>query len=190
MTTTATSLARACSAQTHVATPLGRLLLARTAHGLAGAWFEGQRHHPPAFGAPFDDADALLCDAAAQLTDYFAGARTTFDVACDLHGTAFQRAVWDALRAIPAGVTRTYADVARSVGAPAAVRAVGAAIGRNPISIIVPCHRVVGSDGSLTGYAGGTDRKAALLALERAGTTLPAPGRGRRRMRAPEQARA
>jgi methylated-DNA-[protein]-cysteine S-methyltransferase len=173
--TTAASLARACTAQARIDTPLGPLLLARTAHGLAGAWFDGQRHHPPAFAAPFDEHDALLADAAAQLAAYFAGERADVDVPCDLHGTDFQRAVWDVLRTIPPGATRTYADIARRVGAPAASRAVGAAIGRNPLSIVVPCHRVVGSDGSLTGYAGGTDRKAALLALEREGPAMRAP---------------
>jgi methylated-DNA-[protein]-cysteine S-methyltransferase len=184
--TTAASLARACTAQARTDTPLGALLLARTARGLAGAWFDGQRHHPPAFDAPFDDHDALLAEAAAQLAAYFAGERAEVEVPCDLHGTDFQRAVWDALRAIPPGVTCTYAEVARRVGAPAAVRAVGAAVGRNPISIVVPCHRVVGSDGSLTGYAGGTDRKAALLALERGRVEV----RGRERATMKARARA
>jgi len=168
MTTATDALRHACTAQARIDTPLGPLLLARTARGLAGAWFEGQRHHPPAFDAPFDADDECLAEADAQIAAYFAGDATAFDMPRDLLGTAFQRAVWDALLAIPHGSTRTYADVARTIGAPSAVRAVGAAVGRNPLSIVVPCHRVVGSDGSLTGYAGGTDRKAALLALERA----------------------
>ena len=168
MTTATDALRHACTAQARIDTPLGPLLLARTARGLAGAWFEGQRHHPPAFDAPFEPDDECLAEAAAQLAAYFAGDATAFDMPCDMLGTPFQRAVWDALLAIPHGSTRTYADIARTIGAPSAVRAVGAAVGRNPLSIVVPCHRVVGSDGSLTGYAGGTDRKAALLALERA----------------------
>ena len=168
MTTATDAIRHACTAQARIETPLGPLLLARTKRGLAGAWFEGQRHHPPVFDAPFDADDECLAAAAAQLAAYFHGEATTFDVPCDMLGTPFQRAVWDALLAIPHGSTCTYADIARTIGAPAAVRAVGAAVGRNPLSIVVPCHRVVGSDGSLTGYAGGTDRKAALLALERA----------------------
>ena len=160
------AIARACTAQAVVDTPLGPLLLARTRAGLAGAWFEGQRHHPPEFDAPHDPKDPLLADAARQIERYFAGTLEAFEIEYDLLGTPFQRAVWDQLRAIPAGRTRSYGDVARAVGRPVAVRAVGAAVGRIPVSIMVPCHRVVGSDGSLTGYAGGIERKAALLRLE------------------------
>ena len=166
MTSALAAIGRACTAQAHVATPLGPLLLVRTRAGLAGAWFDGQRHHPPAYDAPLHPDDALLAQAAAQLERYFEGGEAAFDVALDLVGSPFQRAVWLALLAIPRGRTRSYADIARSVGAPAAVRAVGAAVGRNPLSIVVPCHRVLGSDGTLTGYAGGLDRKAALLRLE------------------------
>jgi methylated-DNA-[protein]-cysteine S-methyltransferase len=166
MTSALAAIGRACTAQAHVATPLGPLLLVRTRAGLAGAWFAGQRHHPPAYEAPLRPDDALLAQAAAELDRYFEGDGATFDVALDLVGSDFQRAVWRALLAIPRGRTRSYADIARSVGAPAAVRAVGAAVGRNPLSILVPCHRVLGSDGTLTGYAGGLDRKAALLRLE------------------------
>ena len=156
----------ACTAQCSVNSPLGPVLLARTAKGLAGAWFEGQKHHPGVLAAPVLPDDPLLETAAAQLQRYFAGKATSFDLPLDLLGTAFQQAVWQALLAIPPGSTRSYGDIARSVAAASAVRAVGGAVGRNPVSVIVPCHRVVGSDSSLTGYAGGTDRKLALLKLE------------------------
>ena len=166
MTTSTDILRTACSAQTVIATPLGPLLLARTPSGLAGAWFEGQRHHPPQFDAPHVAGDPLLERVADQLERYFAGSLQAFDIPIDLQGTTFQRAVWKALIEIGAGTTKTYGDIAREIGQPIAVRAVGAAVGRNPVSILVPCHRVIGSDGSLTGYAGGIDRKVALLRLE------------------------
>jgi methylated-DNA-[protein]-cysteine S-methyltransferase len=166
MTYATDMLRHTCSAQTVIPTPLGRLLLARTPGGLAGAWFEGQRHHPPQFDAPHVAGDALLDRVADQLERYFAGSLQAFDVPFDLQGTAFQRAVWGALLAIDSGTTKTNGDIARAIGQPVAVRAVGAAVGRNPVSILVPCHRVIGSDGSLTGYAGGIDRKVALLRLE------------------------
>jgi methylated-DNA-[protein]-cysteine S-methyltransferase len=161
------SVRRACTAQKRWRSPLGVLLLARTEHGLAGAWFEGQRHHPPALDAPEADAgDALLDGAIGQLERYFAGDRHPFGIPLDLHGSPFQRAVWNALLGIAAGSTKSYGDIASAIGRPAAVRAVGAAVGRNPVSILVPCHRVIGADGSLTGYAGGLQRKLALLQLE------------------------
>ncbi|WP_280150976.1 methylated-DNA--[protein]-cysteine S-methyltransferase [Piscinibacter sp. XHJ-5] len=157
---------RRCTAQATIATPLGALLLARTADGLAGAWFEGQKYHAGALDAPQCPDDRLLRAAADQLEAYFAGRSSRFDVPLDLHGTDFQRNVWRQLLAIVPGQTCSYLDVARRVGSPGAVRAVGAAVGKNPLSIIVPCHRVVGSGGALTGYAGGLHRKRALLALE------------------------
>ena len=166
MTYATDSIRTACTAQVVFQTPLGPLLLARTAHGLAGAWFEGQRHHPPVIDAPHVEGDALLGRVAEQLHAYFDGARDHFDLPLDLQGTPFQRAVWAALLAIGPGATRSYGDIARALGRPVAMRAVGSAVGRNPVSIIVPCHRVIGSDGSLTGYAGGLDRKIALLRLE------------------------
>ena len=166
MTTSTDILRSACSAQTVIATPLGRLLLARTPRGLAGAWFEGQRHHPPQLDAPDVSNDPLLNRVADQLERYFAGSLHAFDIPFDLQGTDFQRAVWKALLAIDVGTTRSYSDIAREIGKPVAVRAVGAAVGRNPVSILVPCHRVIGSDGALTGYAGGIDRKVALLRIE------------------------
>lgn len=159
-------LAAACTAQLHIDTPLGPMLLARTAKGLAGAWFAGQKDYPVAIDAPEVPRDALLAQAAAQFAEYFAGRRKTFDIALDLHGTPFQRSVWNALLAIECGRTSSYGAVARAIGRPRAVRAVGAAVGRNPVAVIVPCHRVMGSDGSLTGYAGGLPRKVALLGIE------------------------
>ena len=160
------AIQRNATAQTIIDTPLGPVLLVRTADGLAGAWFEGQKHHPGELAAPHVDDDPLLVRAAAQLRAYFDGAAETFDVPLDLQGSTFQRSVWAALLAIDSGATRSYGDIARAIGAPQAVRAVGSAVGRNPVSVIVPCHRVVGSGGALTGYAGGLDRKRALLALE------------------------
>ena len=155
----------------HVDSPLGGVTLAATDEGLAGLWFDQQRHLPDMSDWQTDDIDnphPVLRAAAAQLQDYFAGTRAHFDLPLDLsHGTVFQQAVWQALREIPAGATTSYGALSRHVGSPSAVRAVGAAVGRNPISVIVPCHRVLGVNGSLTGYAGGLDRKTALLALER-----------------------
>lgn len=168
MTSATDAIQDRCTAQSRIATPLGPLLLARTKSGLAGAWFAGQTHHPSAIDAPERDDDSLLADAASQLRAYFAGERSSFDLALDLHGTPFQRSVWAELLRIEPGATRSYGAIAGRLGMPAASRAVGAAVGRNPVSIIVPCHRVVGSTGSLTGYAGGLERKTALLRLESA----------------------
>ncbi|WP_345061784.1 methylated-DNA--[protein]-cysteine S-methyltransferase [Acidovorax lacteus] len=157
---------------TVVPSPLGRLTLAASATGLAGVWFDGQRHLPPALAAqptawPRDDAHPLLQAAAAQLQAYWRGQVRSFDLPLDLSaGTPFQRAVWHALRQVPYGGTVRYGDLARQLGQPRAVRALGAAVGRNPLSVVVPCHRVVGVGGALTGYAGGLERKQALLQLE------------------------
>lgn len=153
------------AAQARLDTPLGPMTAAATDQGLAGLWFDGQAHHPGALDAPVDRSQRWIDAAARALTAYFAGEDMP-PVALDLHGTPFQRAVWQALRALPAGRTSTYAEIAARAGAPAAARAAGAAIGRNPVSILVPCHRVVGGDGSLTGYAGGLERKRALLGHE------------------------
>lgn len=154
------------TAQTHWSSPLGGMRLARTTDGLAGLWFDGQRHHPGPLPVPEAPDDPLLRAVIDHLQACLAGRQPPFTLPLDLHGTPFQRAVWQALRAIAPGRTRTYGEIAEAIGAPAAVRAVGAAVGRNPVSVIVPCHRVLGRDGSLTGYAGGLDRKRALLALE------------------------
>ena len=147
--------------------PLGPMRLAATASGLAGAWFEGQRHWPNTEGWRETPDDPVLRDAQAQLIAYYGGQRDSFSLTLDLQrGTAFQQSVWRALQAIPRGATCSYRQLSEAVGRPLAVRAVGAAVGRNPLSVIVPCHRVLGSDGSLTGYAGGLPRKEALLTLE------------------------
>ena len=151
----------------HYETPLGTMLLAATERGLAGAWFLGQKHGPDARGWREDASHPVLRAAMQQLGEYFVGRRSAFDLPLDLQaGTAFQQSVWQALCAIPPGATTSYRELGRRVGRPEAARAIGAAVGRNPVSIVVPCHRVVGSDGALTGYAGGLERKTALLALE------------------------
>ncbi len=153
--------------QTRYASPLGPMIVAATAHGLAGLWFEGQKHLPDTHTWPQQPGHPVLRQAVAQLAEYFAGQRTRFDLPLDLQGgTAFQKAVWTALLGIPAGQTVSYGAISQRIGKPAAVRAVGAAVGRNPVSVVVPCHRVLGGDGALTGYAGGLDRKTALLRLE------------------------
>lgn len=147
--------------------PMGEMLLGATARGIAGIWFVGQRHGPDASRWREDPTHPLLRRAAAQLDEYFAGRRTSFDLPLDLlAGTAFQQSVWRALLEIPAGATTSYGELGKRIGKPDASRAVGAAVGRNPVSIVVPCHRVVGHGGALTGYAGGLDRKSALLKLE------------------------
>ncbi len=149
-----------------VQSDLGEILLARTSAGLGGLWFSGQKNHPGKLSAPESHQDDVLLQAGEQLRAYFAGRRSGFEVTLDLIGTPFQKSVWSALLAIAPGQTCSYTDIAQQVGRPQAVRAVGAAVGKNPVSVIVPCHRVVGARGDLTGYAGGLDRKAALLALE------------------------
>jgi methylated-DNA-[protein]-cysteine S-methyltransferase len=149
--------------------PLGEVLLGFDDAALLGLWFRGQKDEPTVGeGWVRHDAHPVGVDAVARVARYFDGVVEPFDLPIRLRGTPFQLAVWEALRAIPRGETIAYAELARRVGAPAAVRAVGAAVGRNPVSIFVPCHRVVGSDGSLTGYAGGLPRKTHLLRLERA----------------------
>lgn len=154
--------------QTHYDSPLGRILLAATPTGLAGLWFDGQRHQPDPGAWPVAPAHPVLQEAQAQLAAYFAGTRNRFDLPLDLgHGTAFQQSVWRALLQTPYGATLSYGALAAAIGKPSAVRAVGAAVGRNPVSIIVPCHRVLGAHGALTGYAGGLERKTALLQGER-----------------------
>jgi methylated-DNA-[protein]-cysteine S-methyltransferase len=151
----------------HIDTTFGGVRLAATDAGLAGLWFDAQRHSPDTRGWIESPDHPVLRQAARQLTEYLTGQRTQFDLPLDLsHGTAFQQSVWQALLRIPCGGSTTYGALSASIGRPAAVRAVGAAVGRNPISVIVPCHRVLGADGSLTGYAGGLDRKQALLELE------------------------
>ena len=149
--------------------PLGNMTLAASAQGLCGVWFDGQAHQPDPQQWALEPTHPVLQAAATQLRAYFAAQTARFDLPLDLSlGTAFQQSVWERLRAIPYGVTQSYGEIARYLAQPAASRAVGAAVGRNPLSIIVPCHRVVGSKGALTGYAGGLERKIALLQLEKA----------------------
>jgi methylated-DNA-[protein]-cysteine S-methyltransferase len=151
-------------------TPIGRLRLLSSGDRLAAIEFEGHHRDP---GSDTEAADAVLECAAGQLRQYFAGRRRQFDLPLAPSGTAFQRAVWDALAAIPWGVVRSYTDIARAIDRPSAVRAVGAANGRNPLPIVIPCHRVIGSNGSLTGFAGGLEIKRQLLELEGSLGELP-----------------
>ncbi len=147
--------------------PVGRLTLVATDDGLAAILWENDRPGRVKLNIEAEDAGhPVLIEAERQLEEYFSGRRTTFAVTLDVAGTPFQLAVWNALGTIPFGQTRTYREIARQVGSPDAVRAVGAANGRNPVSIVAPCHRVIGSDGALTGFAGGLEAKARLLALE------------------------
>ncbi|HMS26697.1 MAG TPA: methylated-DNA--[protein]-cysteine S-methyltransferase [Burkholderiaceae bacterium] len=152
--------------------PLGELTLLASDKGLTGMWFERQEHLPKRNHWQRCDGiecPAVLQSAVLQLNEYFTGKLTHFDLALDLtNGTAFQQSVWRTLLRIPFGHTTSYAEISQLINNPKAVRAVGGAIGRNPIGIIVPCHRVIGKDGSLTGYAGGLDRKKTLLRLESA----------------------
>ena len=148
----------------------GNLYLAATERGLAGMWFTDQRHLPDVTSwqrCKDSTKQPILQEATEQLHAYFAGKLQQFDLPLDLSaGTPFQQTVWQALLKIPFGQTTSYGALSSRIGKPLAVRAVGTAIGRNPIGIIVPCHRVVGADGSLTGYAGGLHRKEAFLTLE------------------------
>ncbi|WP_405626597.1 methylated-DNA--[protein]-cysteine S-methyltransferase [Streptomyces sp. NBC_00016] len=155
---------------TIVDSPYGPLTLVADDGVLCGLYMTEQRHRPPEenFG-PRDDT--LFGDAEEQLEAYFAGELKEFSLELRLHGTPFQRSVWDGLRKIPYGETRTYGELAEALGNPTASRAVGLANGRNPIGIIVPCHRVIGAGGGLTGYGGGLDRKRRLLDFE--GGTAP-----------------
>jgi methylated-DNA-[protein]-cysteine S-methyltransferase len=152
-------------AQARLDTPLGPVTVAATATGLGGLWFDAQAHHPGPLAAPVDPGHPLLAATAAALARYWGDARQAgFDtLPLDPGGTTFQQAVWCQLCALPAGQTARYGELATALGHPQAARAVGAAVGRNPISLIVPCHRVLGQDGALTGYAGGLARKHWLL---------------------------
>ena len=160
-----------------MATPVGTLTLAATDDGLAAILWENDRpSRVPLHVVAEANQHPVLVEAERQLTEYFAGRRTCFELKTDVSGTAFQRSVWNALVTIPFGETRTYSDIARQIGHPRAARAVGAASGRNPLSIVAPCHRVVGASGALTGFAGGLETKAQLLELERS-TGASAGGR-------------
>lgn len=142
--------------------PVGALSLVSDGVRLIGVHFSGWR--PPAHTT--HAADRVLDAACRQLDAYFAGCRNTFELPLGLEGTRFQQSVWSALLDIPYGETRSYGQLAAAIGRPSAIRAVGAANGRNPIAIVVPCHRVIGANGSLTGFGGGLDRKKLLLNLE------------------------
>ena len=153
--------------------PVGKLKLVASDKGLAGVLWEREDAPRVALrGLAADEQHPVLLEAERQLGEYFAGKRKTFSVALDMQGTRFQIEVWQALLAIPFGETRSYGELAKRLGNPRATRAVGAANGRNPISIIVPCHRVIGSTGKLTGFGGGLENKAHLLSLEDTGDKL------------------
>jgi methylated-DNA-[protein]-cysteine S-methyltransferase len=163
---------------TSMASPVGTLTLVASHEGLAAVLWENERpgrvplspvHRLGEGGMAGEErAHPVLVEAERQLSEYFAGERTQFALPLDVAGTPFQRQVWEALRSIPYGETRSYSEIAAQIGSPRAVRAVGAANGRNPLSIVAPCHRVIGSSGQLTGFAGGLEVKARLLAFERA----------------------
>jgi methylated-DNA-[protein]-cysteine S-methyltransferase len=148
-------------------TPLGTVRMAARGGALVGMWFDGQKYDARA-GDDWREApdDPVLREAARQLDEYFAGERARFDLALAPDGTPFQQRVWRAVAEVPAGATTSYGEIARRLGCPTSVRAVGAAIGRNPLIVVVPCHRILGAGGALTGYAGGLERKVALLELE------------------------
>lgn len=145
--------------------PIGQLLLLGDGHALHGLYMQGAPR-PKQIAPGWELSRTSFADAKAQLREYFAGARAAFDLTLVMRGTPFERRVWRALSDIPYGTTLSYGELARRIGEPSAARAVGLANGRNPISIIVPCHRVIGADGTLTGYGGGLERKRLLLELE------------------------
>ena len=154
--------------------PHGRMLLVATDEGLKGVYFDGQKYHPrPEAEWRSEPGHPILRQAARELAAYFGGERRGFTTPLAPAGTPFQRAVWRAISTVAFGRTITYGELARRCGYPGSSRAAGAATGRNPLTIVVPCHRIVGSDGSLTGYAGGLERKRALLALEGARAESP-----------------
>jgi methylated-DNA-[protein]-cysteine S-methyltransferase len=152
-----------------IASPVGDLrLFARDAGLAAILWRDDPGLHLPPGAIVQSAVHPVLSETERQLREYFGGERKTFDLPLDFHGTDFQKMAWSALLTIPYGETRTYAQMAQLIGRPTAVRAIGAANGRNPISIVAPCHRVIGSNGTLTGFGGGLENKAKLLALESA----------------------
>jgi methylated-DNA-[protein]-cysteine S-methyltransferase len=157
---------------THLDSPIGELLLVGDGHALHGLHMQ-QGRTAVSVNPEWRAADEPFADVRAQLSEYFAGERRDFDVPLALEGTSFQRHVWGALREIPYGETTTYGELAHRLNMPSASRAVGLANGRNPIAVIVPCHRVIGSDGSLTGFGGGLERKRLLLELEAARVAPP-----------------
>ena len=165
---------RVMTLRTDLSSPIGPLLLVASGGAIVGLYMNTPRHAVVQEDWIEASDDPLLRRAADQLAEYFAGTRRDFDLPLAPVGTAFQRQVWDELLRVPYGRTISYGELARRVGNPAASRAVGLANGKNPISILIPCHRVVGASGKMTGYAGGLERKTALLALE--GSRTPAAG--------------
>ena len=156
-----------------IASPVGKLDLLATDEGLAAIlWSDDDHQRVPLKVNAWDDNHPVLIETERQLAEYFAGTRRVFDLTLDFAGTDFQHKVWNALLTIAFGETRSYAQIAKQIGSPDSCRAVGAANGKNPISIVVPCHRVIGSTGKLTGFAGGLAIKARLLAMERAQENL------------------
>jgi methylated-DNA-[protein]-cysteine S-methyltransferase len=157
-----------------IGSPIGELLLLSDGHALCGLSMQEGRH-PLRVRPEWKPDDGPFGEVRDQLAGYFAGERTTFELPLRLDGSPFQRQVWNALREIPYGTTTSYGEIARRVGRPGAARAVGLANGQNPIAVIVPCHRVIGADGSLTGYGGGLERKQLLLGLEARAAEAEAP---------------
>lgn len=154
--------------------PVGKLKLVATSNSLVAVLWEQERPNRVKLDAMnHDSRHPILIEAERQLTEYFRGARTAFDLPLEPHGSEFQKKVWQALREIPFGKTRSYLELAKALGSSKASRAVGAANGKNPLSIVVPCHRVIGTDGSLTGFAGGLEVKAKLLAIEASAAPPP-----------------
>jgi methylated-DNA-[protein]-cysteine S-methyltransferase len=154
--------------------PHGRILLVASDEGLSGVYFDGQKYHPQLEAAWRHDAgNALLRQAKRELAEYFGGERKRFETALAPEGTPFQCRVWKAISTVEFGTTIAYGELARRAECPGSARAAGAATGRNPIGIIVPCHRIVGANGRLTGYAAGLEKKRALLALEGASVKSP-----------------
>jgi len=146
--------------------PVGKLTLVASANALVGVLWEKGPNRARHDGQRFDRHHPILVEAERQLTEYFAGKRSQFELPLEPRGTEFQKKVWGSLRRIPFGTTRSYMEIARAIGSPRACRAVGSATGKNPLPIVVPCHRVVGANGALTGFGGGLETKSKLLALE------------------------
>ena len=153
--------------------PIGTLKLVASEVGLVAVlWEKDNPRRVPLADLEENNSHPILLETERQLREYFRGERSAFSLPLDMRGTAFQRDVWSALQTIPFGATLSYGEIAHRLGKPAASRAVGAANGRNPLSIVVPCHRVIGSTGKLTGFAGGLEVKAHLLSLEKTGPGL------------------
>lgn len=157
----------------YVESPVGKLKLVASQAGLIAVLWENENpRRVPLKDLVEDNQQSILVETERQLNEYFAGKRNAFSIPLDMRGTAFQKDVWHALQAIPFGKTLSYGEIAHQVGRPSASRAVGAANGRNPLSIVVPCHRVIGSTGKLIGFAGGLGAKSHLLNLENSNRTL------------------